>query len=96
MINKFFKSIIDQDRAPVVVCDTEDIIVYMNPSAVEHYHKDLTGASIKDCHPSSANEKIDKVVGSVRAGITILCIPTTVKGRIRMFIWWHFVMMRAH
>ncbi len=38
----------------------------MNPSAVEHYHKDLTGASIKDCHPSSANEMIDKVVGWFR------------------------------
>ena len=62
MLDKLFKSIIDQDTAPVVVCDMKDIIVYMNPSAVEHYHKDLMGASIKDCHPSSANEMIDKVL----------------------------------
>ena len=59
---KLFKSILDQDTAPVVVCDLEHIIVYMNPSAIERYHKDLTGASMKDCHPASANEMIDKVV----------------------------------
>ena len=62
MLNKLFKSILDQDLAPVVVCDIDDIIVYMNPSAIERYHKDLTGKSIKDCHPTSANEMIDKVV----------------------------------
>ncbi len=62
MLNKLFKSILDQDTAPVVVCDMDDIIVYMNPSAIERYHKDLTGASIKDCHPSSANEMIEKVL----------------------------------
>ena len=50
MLNKLLKSVLDQDTAPVVVCDMDDIIVYMNPSAIERYHKDLTGKSIKDCH----------------------------------------------
>ncbi len=59
---KFFKSVLDQDTAPVVVCDMDDIIVYMNPCAIERYHKDLTGRSIKDCHPPKANEKIEKVL----------------------------------
>jgi len=59
---KFFKSIIDMDAAPVVVCDTDNIIVYMNPSAQKCYHKNLTGSNLKDCHPAFANEKIDKVV----------------------------------
>ena len=63
---KLFKSILDQDTAPVVVCDIDDIIVYMNPSATAHYHKDLTGKSIKDCHPPKANEQIDKVVAWFR------------------------------
>ena len=49
MLNKLLKSVLDQDTAPVVVCDMDDIIVYMNPSAIKHYHKDLTGRSIKDC-----------------------------------------------
>ena len=49
MLNKLLKSVLDQDLAPVVVCDIDDIIVYMNPSAIERYHKDLTGRSIKNC-----------------------------------------------
>ena len=59
MLNKLLKSVLDQDTAPVVVCDMDDSIVYMNASAIKRYHKDLTGRSIKDCHPPKANEMID-------------------------------------
>jgi len=59
---KLLKSVLDQDTAPVVVCDMDDIIVYMNSCAIARYHKDLTGKSIKDCHPPKANEQIDKVL----------------------------------
>ncbi|MBR5514901.1 MAG: PAS domain-containing protein [Clostridia bacterium] len=59
---ELFKSILNQDKAPVVVCDMESTIVYMNPSAIARYHGDLTGNSIKDCHPAAANKKIDLVL----------------------------------
>ena len=59
---KLFKSILDHDKAPVVVCDMDDIIVYMNPSAIADYHRDLTGANLRECHPKKANEMIDKVI----------------------------------
>ncbi len=62
MINKLFKSILEQDTAPIVVCDLKHIIVYMNRSAKERYHKDLTGGNLKDCHNAESNEMIDKVV----------------------------------
>lgn len=62
MINKLLKSVLDQDLAPVIVCDMDDIIVYMNPSAIKHYHRELTGSNVKDCHPPKANEMIDKVL----------------------------------
>ena len=62
MLNKLLKSVLEQDTAPVVVCDVNDIIVYMNPCAINRYHKDLTGGNIKDCHPPKANEMIDKVL----------------------------------
>lgn len=62
MLNELFKSVLQQDAAPVVICDINHIIVYMNPSAIERYHKDLTGSSIKDCHNSKSNEMIEKVV----------------------------------
>lgn len=31
---QLFKSILDQDKAPIVVCDMDSIIVYMNPFAM--------------------------------------------------------------
>ena len=62
MINKLLKSILEQDTAPIVVCDLNHIIAYMNPSAKEQYHKDLTGGNLKDCHNAKSNEMINKVV----------------------------------
>lgn len=62
MLNKLFKSVLDTYTAPIVICDINHIIVYMNPSAIERYHKDLTGSSIKDCHNSKSNEMIEKVL----------------------------------
>ena len=62
MLNKLLKSILDQDTAPVVVCDMDSIIVYMNPSAIKRYHKDLTGSNLKDCHNAKSNEMIEKVL----------------------------------
>lgn len=62
LLNKLFKSVMEQDRSPIVICDLTHTIVYMNPVAVERYHKDLTGQSIKNCHNAKSNELIDKVV----------------------------------
>lgn len=39
MLNKMFQSVIDQDRAGVVICNLEHEIVYMNPAAMENYSK---------------------------------------------------------
>lgn len=62
LLNKLFKSVLEQDRAPVVICDTEHTIVYMNPVAVKMYHEDLTGQNLKNCHNEKSNDLIDKVV----------------------------------
>ncbi len=66
---KLFKSVLEQDRAPIVICDLEHIIVYMNPVAIERYHKDLTGQNLKNCHNEKSNELIDKVVAWFRKSI---------------------------
>ena len=61
-LSSFFKSIIDSDLAPVVICDLEHTVVYMNPASVTRYKVDITGKNIKSCHNADSNEKIDKVV----------------------------------
>lgn len=57
----FFKAVLDCDKAEIVICNLEHIIVYMNPAAIHVYGKDLTGKSIRDCHNPQSCEKIDRV-----------------------------------
>ena len=58
-ISSYFKSIIDQDKSPVVICDTDHTVIYMNPSAVERYAaaggKSLVGKSLLNCHKKSGD-----------------------------------------
>ena len=62
MLNKLFKSIVDQDRAPIVICDKNSVVVYMNPAANACYGRNLSGINIKECHNADSAIKIDKVV----------------------------------
>ena len=62
MMNKLFKSVIDQDIAPVVICDVDSVIVYMNSAAGESYRRDLTGCNLRDCHSEESNKKFDQVL----------------------------------
>lgn len=65
-LSPYFKSIVDQDRCAVVICNLEHEIIYMNPAAVERYAKRggaaLVGQSLLDCHNAQSNEMIKKVV----------------------------------
>lgn len=65
-LNEIFKSVLEADRAAVVLCDLEHTIVYMNPVAIKRYEKwggaDLLGKSLLDCHNEHSREMIIKVV----------------------------------
>ena len=65
-LSPFFRSVLEQDRSAVVLCDLEHTILYMNPAAGERYAKyggmALAGRSLLDCHPPEANRMIEKVV----------------------------------
>ena len=67
-INLFFKSVIDQDRAAVVICDLDHVIVYMNPAAERNYEKwggaKLVGQSLMDCHNGSSRESAISAIDS--------------------------------
>ena len=62
----FFRSVLEQDGAPVVLCDTEHTVVYMNPAAKRRYAAQgggaLVGKSLRLCHPPEANARIDRVL----------------------------------
>ena len=63
---EMFKSVIDQDRSAVVLCDVDHVIVYMNPAAIRAYAKRggdlLVGRSLLECHGENSRELILKVV----------------------------------
>lgn len=62
----FFRSVLEQDRASIVLCNLEHEIVYMNKAAIVRYGKrggaELIGKSLLNCHNEKSNEIIKKVV----------------------------------
>lgn len=66
-LSAFFKSVIDKDEAPVVLCDLSHTIIYMNPAAIRSYAKrggaSLVGRSLLDCHAPRSQELIKETVG---------------------------------
>ena len=67
----FFKSVLEQDPAPIVLCDLEHTILYMNPTAVQRYASrggaGLIGKSLLDCHNPNSCAAILRVVDWFRA-----------------------------
>ena len=65
-INEIYKSVLEADRAAVVICDLEHTIIYMNPAAIDRYAKwggkALMGKSLMNCHTEKSREMIQKVV----------------------------------
>lgn len=65
-LSVFFKSVIDQDLAPVVLCGLDHTIIYMNPAAIRNYAKrggeKLIGQSLLACHDPHSQKLIQRTV----------------------------------
>lgn len=65
-LSPYFRSVIDQDRCAVVICDLNHVIIYMNPVAIAQYAKRggaaLVGRSLLDCHNAQSVAMIEKVM----------------------------------
>lgn len=63
---QFYKSVLDMDRAPVVICNLEHVIIYMNAAAKANYSKynsgELVGRNLLECHNPHSVEIIKKVL----------------------------------
>ena len=57
-----FKSVLEQDPSPVVLCDRDHTILYMNPVAIARYASyggaKLLGRNLLDCHDPASREKL--------------------------------------
>ncbi len=65
-LSTYFRSIIEQDKCAVVICNLDHEIIYMNPAAIAKYQKSdgdkLIGTSLLNCHNDRSCELIKKVV----------------------------------
>ena len=91
MIEEMMRSVLEQDRSAVVLCDLEHTIVYMNPAAEKNYAKygggSLLGRSLLSCH-NRVRRSVRWLRGLPRTGRTICCIREKMKSRTRISTWW--------
>lgn len=62
----FYKSVLEQDRSPVVLCNLDHTIIYMNKAAKMRYAYrgggELLGKSLLVCHNPESCAMINKVL----------------------------------
>ena len=70
-INEVYKSVLEADKAAIVICDLDHKIIYMNPAAINRYEKwggkNLMGQSLLNCHNDKSREMIIKVLDWFKA-----------------------------
>ena len=80
-MEKLLKSVLDQEEAPVVVCDTAHRIVYMNPAACRRYQRyggeALLGSNLLNCHNAQSRAAIERVVAWFAADTSHNSVHTT-------------------
>ncbi len=63
---KLWKSVLEQDRAPIVLCDLHHTVVYMNRAAIQCYADQggerLLGTSLLGCHNPASCRRIEQVL----------------------------------
>ena len=70
MDSTLFEHLLNSLKSPVMFCDTEHIIRYMNRAAVEHYTggKGLLGSSVLACHNERSCEEIREIFARMQGG----------------------------
>lgn len=65
-LEMFFKSVLEQDHAAIVICNLDHEIIYMNPAAIQQQSKHggsaLIGKSLLACHNAQSCARIQEVV----------------------------------
>ena len=73
-IDIFLRSVIEQDSAPVVLCDLRHTVVYMNRAAAQRYSyaggAELIGKSLMNCHNAHSRGLIEKCIAWFEEDVT--------------------------
>ena len=83
--NEIYKSVLEADRAAIVICDLDHIIIYMNPAAIIRYDKwggkALLGNNLLDCHNQKSREMIRRVLDWFKASKDNNIVYTSYNGK---------------
>lgn len=79
-------AILDSLKDPVLFCDTDHIMRYLNKAAIAHYKegRDLLGRSVMACHNEQSREVIIETLTMLEAGADERLISDTDKNRVYM------------
>lgn len=84
-INEYLKAVVEGDNAPIVICNIDHIVIYMNKAAISRYAKKggsgLIGKSIFGCHNPHSVEIIKAVTERLKSNPDINKIFTYNKNR---------------
>lgn len=72
----YFKSVLDVDDNPIVICNNQHIIVYMNKSGCQKYPKIKVGDNLLNCHNSRSVKLICQVVEWFNKDCNNNCVHT--------------------
>lgn len=81
-----YKEILDSLTEPIVMADTEHIMVYMNKAAEEQFKKwggrQLLGKSVFDCHNDNSCKIIKEIFAKMQDGLEEQVITDSDKKRV--------------
>lgn len=82
-LSPFFKSLAEHDPQPIVICDPQHTILYLNPTAQARYAKrgfpHLVGQNLLQCHAPASRARIQQVVDWFSASPENNCLFTAHK-----------------
>jgi len=86
MNREFFKNLLDSMKNPVLVADTNHIVIYMNKAAINHYEEgdDLMGSNLLLCHNEESQKMMLDIFTEMQNGLEEKIITDNEKHRIYM------------
>ena len=87
MISRFVKdAILESLKNPLLFCDLDHKVRYMNKAAVVHYKegKNLLGESVLECHNAESRQHILDIFSEMKEGLEERLITDNSKYRIYM------------
>lgn len=80
------EAVMESLKNPVMFCDVNHIVKYMNKAAVAHYKdaKSLLGRSVLDCHNAESRQQMLDIFSEMKSGLDERLITDNEKYRIYM------------